>query len=78
MRSKLNHETRSYFNDNGFLEVETPFMVRYTPGGARNFLVPSRLYGGQFYALAESPQGWIYFSTDSGRIFVIRPTGGGD
>ncbi|MCB9628483.1 MAG: aspartate--tRNA ligase [Sandaracinaceae bacterium] len=56
MRSKLNHETRSYFHDNAFLEVETPFLVKYTPGGARNFLVPSRLYPSHFYALAESPQ----------------------
>ncbi len=56
MRSKLNHSARDYFHGNGFLEIETPFMVRYTPGGARNFLVPSRTHGGQFYALAESPQ----------------------
>ena len=56
LRSRLNHAARNYFHDNGFIEVETPFMVKYTPGGARNFLVPSRLYGGHFYALAESPQ----------------------
>ena len=56
LRSKLNQTTRGYFGENGFLEVETPFLVKYTPGGARNFLVPSRLYGGHFYALAESPQ----------------------
>jgi aspartyl-tRNA synthetase len=56
MRSKLNQETRAHFAENGFIEVETPFMVKYTPGGARNFLVPSRIHHGSFYALAESPQ----------------------
>jgi aspartyl-tRNA synthetase len=55
-RSKLNRTTRDYFGDHGFVEVETPFMVKYTPGGARNFLVPSRQHAGNFYALAESPQ----------------------
>ncbi|ATB34574.1 aspartate--tRNA ligase [Melittangium boletus] len=55
-RSKMNAITRSYLNDNRFLELETPFMGKYTPGGARNFLVPSRLNPGKFYALAESPQ----------------------
>ncbi|MFH0938296.1 MAG: aspartate--tRNA ligase [Planctomycetota bacterium] len=47
---------RQYLSANGFIEVETPFLVKYTPGGARNFLVPSRLTQGHFYALAESPQ----------------------
>src|SRR5205085_9427027 len=55
-RSKMNALTRSFLVDQGFLELETPFMGRYTPGGARNFLVPSRLNPGKFYALAESPQ----------------------
>jgi aspartyl-tRNA synthetase len=55
-RSKMNAITRSYMVGNGFLELETPFMGKYTPGGARNFLVPSRLNPGKFYALAESPQ----------------------
>jgi aspartyl-tRNA synthetase len=55
-RSKMNAVTRAYFHQHGFLELETPFMGRYTPGGARNFLVPSRLNPGNFYALAESPQ----------------------
>ncbi len=55
-RSKMNALTRSYMVENGFLELETPFMGKYTPGGARNFLVPSRLSPGKFYALAESPQ----------------------
>jgi len=56
VRSQLYRVTRDYFHQNGFLELETPFMVKYTPGGARNFLVPSRLNPGKFYALAESPQ----------------------
>ncbi|MDB4972082.1 MAG: Aspartyl-tRNA synthetase [Myxococcaceae bacterium] len=55
-RSKLYQHTRAHFTENKFVEVETPFMVKYTPGGARNFLVPSRLHHGSFYALAESPQ----------------------
>ena len=55
-RSKMNAITRSYMEGLRFLELETPFMGKYTPGGARNFLVPSRLNPGKFYALAESPQ----------------------
>ncbi len=55
-RSRMHAITRSYFDANGFLDLETPFMGKYTPGGARNFLVPSRLNPGKFYALAESPQ----------------------
>ncbi len=55
-RSKASQTMRSYLTSNGFDEVETPFMVKYTPGGARNFVVPSRLNPGSFYALAESPQ----------------------
>ena len=55
-RSRANQAVRSYFNEKEFLELETPFLVKYTPGGARNFLVPARLNPGKFYALAESPQ----------------------
>ncbi len=55
-RHNLNRVTREYFCDKGFLEIETPYMVKYTPGGARAFLVPSRVHHGNFYALAESPQ----------------------
>ncbi len=56
VRHRINQVTRRYFDDNGFLELETPVMVKYTPGGARNFLVPARMNPGKFYALAESPQ----------------------
>jgi aspartyl-tRNA synthetase len=56
VRHRINQLTRRYFDANGFLELETPVIVKYTPGGARNFLVPSRLHAGKFYALAESPQ----------------------
>jgi aspartyl-tRNA synthetase len=56
MRSKITSATRAFLASQRFLEIETPFMVKYTPGGARNFLVPSRLNPGNFYALAESPQ----------------------
>jgi len=55
-RSKMNGVTRRTLEGLGFLELETPYMVKFTPGGARNFLVPSRLNPGKFYALAESPQ----------------------
>jgi aspartyl-tRNA synthetase len=56
IRHHINQATRRYFDEQGFLELETPIMVKYTPGGARNFLVPSRMQTGKFYALAESPQ----------------------
>ena len=56
IRSQIYQTTRRCLGDEKFLEVETPFMVKYTPGGARNFVVPSRLNPGSFYALAESPQ----------------------
>ncbi|MCL2825142.1 MAG: aspartate--tRNA ligase, partial [Polyangiaceae bacterium] len=56
LRHRMNQAARSYLTDQGCLELETPFMIKYTPGGARNFLVPSRHAPGKFYALAESPQ----------------------
>ena len=56
IRSQISQIARRALSEQGFLELETPYMVKYTPGGARNFLVPSRLTPGSFYALAESPQ----------------------
>jgi aspartyl-tRNA synthetase len=56
LRAQTYHHVRNHFAEHGFMEIETPFMVKYTPGGARNFLVPSRQHAGKFYALAESPQ----------------------
>src|SRR3954447_13814618 len=56
LRYAVNRSARNYLHENGFYDIETPFLIKSTPEGARDFVVPSRMNEGQFYALPQSPQ----------------------
>jgi aspartyl-tRNA synthetase len=56
LRYAVNRAARNYLHENQFMDIETPFLIKSTPEGARDFVVPSRMNGGQFYALPQSPQ----------------------